>query len=61
MNRREAIAALVSAAALPLAHGCSRDSSSAPAATNPEADTLALLNRVAENLLRQFWTDTDGG
>jgi uncharacterized protein (DUF885 family) len=47
MNRREALAALASAAALPLASGC-RDASSA----GSEADTLALVDRIAENLLR---------
>jgi uncharacterized protein (DUF885 family) len=50
MNRREAIVALASAAAVPLS-GCTRGPS--PAASNdPEADALALVDRVAENLLR---------
>ena len=53
MNRREAIAALTSAAALSLVPGCGRESSSSPSsAANPEADVIALLDRVAENLLR---------
>ena len=55
ITRREAIAALSSAAALPLVSGCKGDgppssSSTAPATT--EADALALLDEVAENLLR---------
>ena len=53
MNRREAIAALASTAALPLLPGCSGEpSSAAPPATNAEADALALLDRIGENLLR---------
>lgn len=52
MNRREAIAALVSTAALPLMHGCGREPSSTPAITNMEGDTLSLLDQFAENLLR---------
>jgi uncharacterized protein (DUF885 family) len=54
MNRREAIAALASAAALPLAYGCNREPSSESSAGTPavEADVLALIDRVADNLLR---------
>ncbi len=54
MNRREAIAALASAAALPLAYGCNREPSSESSAGTPEveADVLALIDRVAANLLR---------
>jgi uncharacterized protein (DUF885 family) len=52
MNRREAIAALASAAALPLMPGCTPESSSAPPTSDPEAQAKALLDRVAENLLR---------
>src|SRR5262245_8425096 len=53
INRREAIAALASTAALPLLPGCSGEpSSAAPPAANAEADALALLERVGENLLR---------
>ena len=49
MNRREAIVVLASAAAVPL-YGCTRGPS--PAASNdPEAEALALVDRVAENLL----------
>jgi uncharacterized protein (DUF885 family) len=51
MNRRQALAALASAAAAPLAYGCTPESSTTPA-TDQEADTLALLDRIAENLLR---------
>ena len=47
MNRREAIAALASAAGVPLSYGCTRDAS-----MDPEAEALALVDRVAENLLR---------
>lgn len=46
MNRREAIVALASAAGGPL-YGCTRGPS-----PHPEADLLALVDRVAENLLR---------
>ena len=47
MNRREALAALVAAAGVPLSYSC------APGASpDPEADALALVDRVAENLLR---------
>src|SRR5688572_16970724 len=46
MNRREAIAALASAAAVPF-YGCTRGAS-----PDPEAEALALVDRVAENLLR---------
>ena len=52
MHRREAIAALASAALLPLAHGCSRQPSPPSSAANSEADVSALLDRVADNLLK---------
>ena len=51
LSRREAIAALASTAALPLIAACAGHRSPARPATN-EADALALLDRVAENLLR---------
>ena len=51
LSRREAIAALASAAALPLMSACGRDRAPTPPATN-EADALALLDGVADNLLR---------
>jgi uncharacterized protein (DUF885 family) len=47
MNRREAIAALASAAGVPLYFGCGRE---VPA--DREAEALAVVDRVAENLLR---------
>jgi uncharacterized protein (DUF885 family) len=51
LTRREALAALASAATLPLMSGCSDHGSHEPAATT-EADALALLDGCAENLLR---------
>lgn len=53
MNRREAIAVLAAATALPLAPGCGRRSAT-PGATATEADVETLLNACAENLLRRF-------
>jgi len=48
MNRRDAIAALASAAALPLAYGCTGGgSSSSSSGPGPEADALALVDRIA--------------
>jgi uncharacterized protein (DUF885 family) len=49
MNRREVLAALASAAALPLVTGCARDE--APGRAN-DVDALKLLDSVADNLLR---------
>ena len=51
LTRREAIAALASAAALPLMSACARYRAPTPAAAN-EADALRLLDGVADNLLR---------
>jgi uncharacterized protein (DUF885 family) len=51
LSRREAIAALSSAAALPLVSACGRDRAPAPPATN-DADALALLDGFADSLLR---------
>jgi uncharacterized protein (DUF885 family) len=51
LNRREAIAALVSAAVVPLMSACSRDRGPAPPSTT-DAGALALLDSIAENLLR---------
>ena len=49
ISRRDALAALVSTAALPLMSGCM--SESAPAPSGPtEADALALLDQLADNL-----------
>jgi uncharacterized protein (DUF885 family) len=55
VSRREAIAALVSPAALPLMSACGR--SGPPTALAPgtnDSDALALLDGVADNLLRLF-------
>ena len=54
MNRREAIAALASTAALPLLHGCGETPStdSTPARTNRDADAQTLLEQIGENYLR---------
>ncbi len=52
IDRREAIAALVSGAALPLLSACSREPASPPSASATEADALALLDEVGNNLLR---------
>lgn len=53
LNRREALAALASTAALPLLQGCSNTMTPtpAPAATNTQADALAMLDQIAENYL----------
>jgi uncharacterized protein (DUF885 family) len=51
LSRREAIAAVASTAALPLLSACARDRAPTPPATN-DADALALLDAVADNLLR---------
>src|SRR6266508_2286280 len=51
VTRRDAIRVLASTAALPLVSACARDS--APKApTTSEADALALLDGLADNLLR---------
>jgi uncharacterized protein (DUF885 family) len=54
INRREALAALASTAALPLLSGCTNDTPSAtPTVTpNTEADALALLDQIGESYLR---------
>lgn len=54
INRREAIAALASATAIPLMSACNRESPQATSANPTEADALALLDEVAGNLLRLF-------
>jgi uncharacterized protein (DUF885 family) len=51
MNRREAIAALASTMTLPLVSKCTREPAPATSET-VEAEALALLGQVAENLLR---------
>ena len=55
LNRREAIAALASTAALPLLQGCSDKPAtppSAPPAATSDADALKLLDEIGENYLR---------
>ena len=54
MNRREAMAALASTAALPLLHGCSNESAPPPsaAAAPTEAEALTLLDEIGESYLR---------
>jgi len=50
LNRREMLAVLASAAALPLVSACSPQNSSPPA-TGGDKDALAILDSVANNLL----------
>jgi uncharacterized protein (DUF885 family) len=52
MNRREAVVALATTAALPLIAGCRAEPGSTPSTADPGAETLAVLDDVAENLLR---------
>ena len=54
MNRREAIAVLASAAGAPLAYACGGGAPSAGAGSGADHETraIALLDRIAENLLR---------
>jgi len=52
MNRREALAALATTAALPLLNGCTSQPAPGPIAKNPDADALALLDQIGENYLR---------
>ncbi len=54
MNRREALAALASTTALPLIAGCTREPASPPPGptATTEADARALLDEIANNLLR---------
>ncbi len=51
MSRRDALAALAATAALPLVPGCTRERESTPTAPS-EAEALALLDGIADNLLR---------
>ena len=51
ISRREAITALASTMTLPLISGCTREPASTMSTTT-EADALALLEQVADNLLR---------
>jgi uncharacterized protein (DUF885 family) len=54
LSRRQAVAALASSAAMPLLSGCARTLAEAPAAAaaTTEAGAAALLDSVADNLLR---------
>ena len=53
MNRREALAALASTAAVPLLHGCGNGPTPpSTMKTNTDADALALLDQIGENYLR---------
>ena len=52
LSRREALAALASAAALPLVAGCARDGAPSAPPASTDADALTLLDSVADNLLR---------
>jgi uncharacterized protein (DUF885 family) len=54
MNRREALAALASTAALPLLHGCGGQSTTPATTTAPtaHADAVKLLDEIGENYLR---------
>jgi len=52
INRREALAALASTALLPLTSGCGSGRGEVGPATTIEADVRALLDELAENLLR---------
>ncbi len=51
LTRREVLAARASAAALPLATACARHRVLSPPTTRSDADALALLDGVANNLL----------
>ena len=51
LSRREALAALASAAALPLVSACKKEGSPTPVAPS-DADALALLESVGDNLTR---------
>ena len=59
LNRREALAALASTAALPLMTGCNdkpaaTTASSATASSDAEKNALALLDSIGENYLKHF-------
>src|SRR5688500_18464655 len=51
MNRRQAMATLASTMTLPLISRCSREPATPPPGAS-EADALALLDQLADNLLR---------
>jgi uncharacterized protein (DUF885 family) len=53
LNRREMLAALASAATLPLLPSCNREPAPAPAtASRTQADAMKLLDEIGENYLR---------
>src|SRR4051794_17134810 len=52
INRRKAIVVLASTAALPLVAACNREPANTPAPNATEADALALLDDIGNNLLR---------
>jgi uncharacterized protein (DUF885 family) len=52
MSRRDALAALASTAVLPVTSACRSERAPTPAITRIEADARALLDQLAENLLR---------
>jgi uncharacterized protein (DUF885 family) len=52
ISRRDAIAAFASIAAWPLMSGCTRERAAPPAAGTTEADAAAMLDEIADNLLR---------
>jgi len=56
LNRREALAALASTAAVPFLNACSGNSSTSSATpsakSNGEADALALLDQIGESYVR---------
>ena len=51
-SRREVLAALASTAVVPLTSGCRSERTVIPSAATAEADARALLDELAENLLR---------
>ena len=52
MTRREILAALAATAALPVGQGCRSEEQPMPSATGTDADVIALLDALAESLLR---------
>src|SRR5688572_8338290 len=52
ISRREALAALASTAVVPLASGCRSERAGIAPGTKIEANVRALLDELAENLLR---------
>ena len=52
LTRREALAALASAAALPLVSGCTRSEPPSTSLMSTDADALTFLDSIADNLLK---------